>query len=169
MYPFGSRHSPPRISTRLRLDSKPIKACTRFKELLKWAVLSLRLHNRCECRCQLPSDHYHCYRRVGPRRPGLSGAYFWWISSHTAGSQLVLWSTVRPPGGWVKPSGQLSCRTGSHRHTQKLFVQLLIRRRLLPACGSPAKESTNFLTKTLGRYISIKTNLINTATGVEMS
>lgn len=147
MYPFGRRHSPPRISTRLRLDSKPIKACTRFKECLKWAVLILRFHNRCDCRCQLPSDQYQCYRRVGLRRPGSSGAYFWWICSHTAESQLVLWSTVRPSGGWVKPSGHLCCRAGSHRHMQKLFVQLLIRRRLLPACGSPAKESTYSLTK----------------------
>jgi hypothetical protein len=39
MYPLGSRHSPPRNSTRQRLDSRTIKACTRFKKCLKWAIL----------------------------------------------------------------------------------------------------------------------------------
>jgi hypothetical protein len=52
---------------------------------------------------------------------------------------------------------------------QKLFVQLLIRRRLFPACGSPAKESTYSLTKTHGHHISLKTNLVITATEEEMS
>lgn len=52
---------------------------------------------------------------------------------------------------------------------QKLFVQLLIRARLLPACGSPAKESTYSLTRIHSHHVSIKTIFINTPTMVEMS